>query len=192
MYQFLGCLLRSSLQPIDGGGYAAYFRDTNMKVELSSGKTIEIPGTQGFMASILAKCKMSLNRFKQIRGAFHPEHKLDSNGEDDKCYQIRGALNELNAASAANFVPEGNLAFDEGTYYTSFLAVLFGVRVLNPRFHWWYVGGVGCRTEEKWSVQCRSFITRKTWAALTEQIRCECILVDLQGTAISRNGIRKY
>jgi Transposase IS4 len=117
-----------------------------MKVELSSGKTIEIPGTQGFMASILAKCKMSLNRFKQIRGAFHPEHKLDSNGEDDKCYQIRGALNELNAASAANFVPEGNLAFDEGRYYTSFLAVLFGVRVLNPRFHWWYVGGVGCRS----------------------------------------------
>jgi len=115
MYRFLGILLRSSLQPIDGGGYAAYFRDANMKINLTDDTSVEIPGTQGFMTSILAKCKMSLNRFKQIRGAFHPEDKYLGNGDDDKCYQMRSALNALNAASAANFVPEANLAFDEGT-----------------------------------------------------------------------------
>jgi hypothetical protein len=57
---------------------------------------------------------MSLNRFKQIRGGFHPEDKAKANGSEDKCYMIRGALNELNSASHSNFVPEANLSFDEG------------------------------------------------------------------------------
>jgi hypothetical protein len=58
--------------------------------------------------------RMSLNRFKQIRGAFHPEDKVQGNGGEDKCYQIRASMNELNAASLANFVLEANCAFDEG------------------------------------------------------------------------------
>jgi Transposase IS4 len=57
---------------------------------------------------------MSLNPFKQIRGAFHPEDKSAGNGCDDKCYQVRAAINELNAASLANVVTGGNCAFDEG------------------------------------------------------------------------------
>jgi Transposase IS4 len=99
---------------MDCGGYPAYFRDKNMVVELCSGKKIEIPCTQGFMTQLPDTCKMSLNRFKQIRGAFHPEDKILGNQEEDKCYQIRSTINHLNAASAANYVPEGNLAFDEG------------------------------------------------------------------------------
>ena len=85
-----------------------------MFVEVRAGVKIEIPCTQGFMTLVDKDCKMSLNRFKQIRGAFHPEDKILGNQEEDKCYQIRSTINELNAASAANFVPEGNLAFDEG------------------------------------------------------------------------------
>jgi hypothetical protein len=117
MYRFFGFLLCSSLQPMDCGGYPAYFRDKNMVVQLSSGKKIEIPCTQGFMTEIDPQCKMSLNRFKQIRGAFHPEDRVLGNQEEDKCYQIRSTINHLNAASSANFVPEGNLSFDEGMYH---------------------------------------------------------------------------
>jgi hypothetical protein len=57
---------------------------------------------------------MSLNCFKQIRGAFHPKDKGLGNGTKDKCYQLRLAMNELNAASLSNFVPEANCLFDEG------------------------------------------------------------------------------
>ena len=92
-----------------------------MVIETSSGIKIEIPFTQGFMSNIDNECKMSLNRFKQIRGAFHPEDKILGNKDEDKCYQIRSTINEVNAASAANFVPEGNLAFDEGMYLVLYI-----------------------------------------------------------------------
>lgn len=102
---------------MDAGGYPAYFRDANLSVSLSSkpNDSIEIINSVGFVSMIEKKYRMSLNRFKQIRGAFHPEDKWRQ-GHDihDKCYQLRAAINELNAASLANFVPEANCAFDEG------------------------------------------------------------------------------
>ena len=116
MYRFLGILLRISLTPIHGGGYTAYFRDTNISIQLSnaSSSTIQLPETRGFVSTIPRKLRMSLNRFKQIRGTFHPEDKLLGNGGEDKCYQLRYTMNELNAAAAATMVPEANCSFDEG------------------------------------------------------------------------------
>ena len=105
-----------SLKPVDSGGYKAYFRDSNIVLPLSKNgiEGIEIPQTRGFVSFIEKEFRMSLNRFKQIRGAFHPEKKYAANGHVDKCFQIRMAINELNDASLANVVPEGNSAFDEG------------------------------------------------------------------------------
>lgn len=116
MHRFLGVLLRISLQPIDYGGYPAYFQEGNIRISLTRDMSqgLEIPETKGFMALLDPAFRMSLNRFKQIRGAFHPEDKNRANGNEDKCYQIRAAMNSMNAASLKNFVPEGNLSFDEG------------------------------------------------------------------------------
>jgi uncharacterized protein YqkB len=116
MHRFLGILLMISLQPVDCGGYNTYFRDDNMTIPLSSDDNdfFELPDSRGFVAKIDKEFRMTLNRFKQIRGAFHPENKTLANGKADKCYHLRAAINELNAASYANFVPEANLSFDEG------------------------------------------------------------------------------
>lgn len=118
MHHFLGILLQISLNPVDGGGYPAYFSDTDTTISFSDDPSEEqerrMPGTRGFVSYIDKECRMSLNRFKQIRGAFHPEDKGLANGSSDKCYMLRAALNELNEASMTNFVPEPNLAFDEG------------------------------------------------------------------------------
>lgn len=91
-------------------------RDDDMNVEFSvaEGDNIRISGSKGFVADIDHSIRMSLNRFKQIRGAFHPEDRKDANGADDKCYQLRTAINELNSASNANRVPDANCSFDEG------------------------------------------------------------------------------
>lgn len=121
MHRFLGIILRISVSPIDGGGYPVYFADSDMNIQLTDNVgcssppgTHSIPGTRGFVSMLRQEFRMSLNRFKQIRGAFHPEDKVLANGTEDKCYMLRAALNELNAASRANFVPEANLCFDEG------------------------------------------------------------------------------
>jgi len=111
MYRFFGIMLKISLQPVDGGGYPAYFRTTNKELSTGFGsraKKLIVLNTTGFAATT-----MSLKRFKQIRGAFHPEHKRVSNS-GDKCYQLRAALNQLNAASLATFDPGKDLTFDEG------------------------------------------------------------------------------
>jgi len=114
MHRFLGIILRISITPQDGGGYPAYFADHNTSVRYSTSSSETLPASMGFVAAMPSEFRMSLNRFKQIRGAFHPEDKLSANGVQDKCYQLRAAMNELNACSLANFVPEANLAFDEG------------------------------------------------------------------------------
>jgi hypothetical protein len=116
MHRFLGILLKISLEPIDFGGYTAYFRSQNIKINLTvdSSTTFEVPSSRGFISLLHENVRMSLNRFKQIRGAFHPEDKGLANGTEDKCYQLRLAMNELNAASLSNFVPEANCSFDEG------------------------------------------------------------------------------
>jgi hypothetical protein len=111
MRTFFGIILRISMQEIDAGGYAAYFQPDDRVVRTGYGPDAEtktLPDTQGW-----ARRYMSLIRFKQIRGAFHPMDKVAGRG-GDKCYQLRSALNRLNAASKITFIPSGNLAFDEG------------------------------------------------------------------------------
>jgi Transposase IS4 len=103
MYHFLGITLRISLSPVDWGGYEAYFATGN-KVVLD----VEIPGTEGF-----AKQYMSLIRYKQIRSAFHPEDRASGAG-GDKCYQLRHAINTMNAAAKNVKYLGENLTFDEG------------------------------------------------------------------------------
>ena len=56
---------------------------------------------------------MKLYSFRQIRGAFHPEDKAASVG-GDKSNQLRHAINILNRCSQKNFIPSGNMTFDEG------------------------------------------------------------------------------
>jgi Transposase IS4 len=56
---------------------------------------------------------MTLTRYKQIRSSFHPEDR-SSGDAGDKCYQLRHAINTLNAA-ASNVKWIGlDVAFDEG------------------------------------------------------------------------------
>jgi len=111
MYQFFGIMLRISLATVDGGGYTAYFADEDRVIYADSGRnprTMTLSHSKGW-----AQQHMTLNRFKQIRGAFHPEDKVASLGKD-KCYQLRHILNQLNAAALRCFVMGPNMAFDEG------------------------------------------------------------------------------
>ena len=55
---------------------------------------------------------MSLQRFKLIRAAFHPE--VGASNIGDKCHQLRYALHTLDATSRATFVPGSSLSFDKG------------------------------------------------------------------------------
>ena len=105
MYRFLGIMLQMSLSPQDGGGYEAYFRTTKRKIH-----DIEIPDTIGF-----AQKYMSLKRFRQIRSAFHPEDKAGASLHgNDRCYQLRHAINTLNpVAKKLRHIPR-NCSFDEG------------------------------------------------------------------------------
>lgn len=109
MYRFLGIMLKMSLQPIDGGGYAAYFRSSNVSINPGGNATPKvIDGTARSLSHY-----MSLNRFRQIRGAFHPENKRAAGG-GDKCYQVRHAINSFNTSSMMCFETPCNCAFDEG------------------------------------------------------------------------------
>ena len=78
-------------------------------IQINLGRNYSVPVTN---LPSWARKVMSLNRFKQIRAAFHPEVGASSIG--DKCHQLRYAINSLNAASLATFIPGKNLSFDEG------------------------------------------------------------------------------
>jgi hypothetical protein len=109
MYHFLGILLKISLTPIDGGGYKTYFMKTNKVIFVGGDTTpLEIKNSTGFASEF-----MQLERFQQIRGAFHPEDKSSGLG-GDKCYQIRHIINVLNASSKKSFKIPRDLSFDEG------------------------------------------------------------------------------
>ena len=94
MFQFLGIMLKISLSPVDAGGYAAYFNKQDNSIHYSSGSDpMIIRNSRGFAVDY-----MSLQRFKQIRKAYHPE--LISTGDGgDKCYQLRNALKTCNDAA---------------------------------------------------------------------------------------------
>jgi len=105
------------VSPVDDGGYPAYFAEGDESIQyqtLPSPESRTIHASKGFVTQLPERFRMSLNRFKQIRGAWHPEDKTLANGSEDKCYMLRHAINELNAASLRNYVPEPNMAFDEG------------------------------------------------------------------------------
>ena len=111
MYHFLGIMLKISLSTVDGGGYAAYFAEEDKVIYADSGRrpiTMSVANSKGW-----AQNTMKLNRFKQVRGAFHPEDKTAGIGKD-KCYQLRHVLNQLNAAALSSFHMGPNVAFDEG------------------------------------------------------------------------------
>jgi hypothetical protein len=109
MYKFLGIILRISLSPVDGGGYEAYFSKSNKRIAPGGeGRTLEIAGTTGW-----AHEYMTLSRFKQIRGAFHPEDKYVGAG-GDKCYMLRHVIRTFNQVSKHTFYTPKDLAFDEG------------------------------------------------------------------------------
>jgi len=109
MYHFLGILLRISLSPVDGGGYKTYFSTRNKVIVPSSNAApLEITDSAGFASQF-----MKLERFQQIRGAFHPEDKASGLG-GNKCYQIRYVINTLNAAAKKAFKIPKDLSFDEG------------------------------------------------------------------------------
>ncbi len=116
MHRFIGILLRISLYRIEGGGYASYFstEDEDIAFWADPSKAETIFASKGFVSMLPEEYRMSLNRFKQIRGAFHPEDKMLANGSEDKSYMLRHAMNQLNACSFANYVPEPCLSFDEG------------------------------------------------------------------------------
>jgi hypothetical protein len=101
MHRFLGLLLRISLEPRDSGGYPAYFREEQWSIPILTDKKTSyvISNSRGFVSLIDQKYRMLLNRFKQIRGAFHPECKKRGNAGNDKCYQLRKAINQLNAGA---------------------------------------------------------------------------------------------
>jgi hypothetical protein len=90
MHRFLGIVLKILLEPIKFGGYTAYFCSQNIKINLTvdSSTTFEVPSSQGFVSLLDEEVRMSLNRFKQICGAFYPEDKGLANGTEEKCYQL--------------------------------------------------------------------------------------------------------
>jgi hypothetical protein len=99
----LGITLKISLSPVDAGGYSAYFESSNRRI-----CGIEIANSAGFAH----RC-MALWRHKQTRGAFHPVDRIVGL-TGDKAYQLRHAINQLNAASLHSFDIGPNLVFDEG------------------------------------------------------------------------------
>jgi hypothetical protein len=103
MYIFLGITLKISISPVDGGGYAAYFASRNKTI-----CGLEIKHSRGFTAEY-----MSLQRYKQIRAALHPENHAYSSG-GDKCYQLRSTLRQINVCAMNVFEVCGDLSFDEG------------------------------------------------------------------------------
>ena len=109
MTRFLGIILMMPLRPLDSGGYAAYFQPSNTMHSLGTAiPSVEILDSAGW-----ATRYMRLARFRQIRGAFHPELKEAGRG-GDKCFQLRKLIQAVNAASKRSFRIPQDLAFDEG------------------------------------------------------------------------------
>lgn len=115
MHRFLGIMLRISVNREFAEGYSEHFRESDMVIKFSDDPLdqVTISDSKGFVSKVPDEFRMSLNRFKQIRSAFHTEDKSLANESEDKSYMLRSTMNALNAASLANFVPESSLAFDE-------------------------------------------------------------------------------
>jgi len=117
MHRFMGIMMRISQYRVEAGGYASYFSVDDVDIAYAndtSHPAERIFASKGFVAMLPEELQMSLNRFKQIRGAFHPEDKTLANGSEDKSYMLRHAMNQLNRCSFLNYVPEARTSFDEG------------------------------------------------------------------------------
>lgn len=106
MVRFFGIMLRISMEPRKMGGYTSYFQE-NPLVNLASGYSVQLRGFDPW-----AKEVMPLIRFKQIRGAFHPEAGLSMCG--DKCHQLRYFIRRFNEKAKQIFHLGPNASFDEG------------------------------------------------------------------------------
>lgn len=106
MVRFHGVILKMSIDNRSLGGYESYF-ETNLQVNLGLDYMVTLKDYPPWAALVF-----SVNRFKQIRAAYHPE--VGASSVRDKCHQLRFAINSLNAASKATFIPGLNLSFDEG------------------------------------------------------------------------------
>lgn len=103
MYRFLGILLKISLSPIDGGGYEAYFDETDKSI-----CGLVIRRSAGF-----ASKHMKMWRSKQIWGSFHPVDQIAGEA-GDKAYRLRHAINQFNNAAHKSFHIGLQNVFDEG------------------------------------------------------------------------------
>ena len=99
MMKFLGIMLRMSLNPIDYGGYAAYFFRDDVNIDLDENTSLIASGTKGWVSDV-----MDFRRFKMIRKAFHPEDRI-ARACGDKCYQVHHLLRQFKATAKATFIP---------------------------------------------------------------------------------------
>lgn len=106
MVRFFGIMLRISMEPRKMGGYTSYFQE-NPVVSLANGYSVQLRGFDAW-----AKDIMPLIRFKQIRGAFHPEAGQSDCG--DKCHQLRYFIRKFNEMAKRIFYLGPNASFDEG------------------------------------------------------------------------------
>ena len=106
MIRFHGLILKMSVDGRNLGGYQAYFIEKH-QVNAGTNYYIELDGFPAWAAKV-----MTLQRFKQIRAAFHPEVGVSDIG--DKCHQLRYAIDKLNLTSSRTFIPGKDLSFDEG------------------------------------------------------------------------------
>ena len=106
MVNFKGVILKMSVDDRNLGGYKSYFEQP-MSVILGQDYSVDLTNYPAWAAKVF-----KLYRFKQIRGALHPEVGTSSIG--DKCHQLRYALNCLNHASKSTFIAGRDMSFDEG------------------------------------------------------------------------------
>ena len=95
------------MEPRKMGGYATYFQD-NVYMDMGGGYKVKL---RGF--TCWAKEIMPLDRFKQIRSAFHPEAG-DNKESGDKCHQLQYFICRFNEKARNIFYLGPNVSFDEG------------------------------------------------------------------------------
>ena len=108
MMRFLGIVLRISLNPLDYGGYEAYFNTSGIEIRINENTVMEAEGTGEWAVKY-----MSLKRFKIIRKAFHPEDR-SARQCGDKCFHLRHLIRQFKSAAMYSFIPGRDIAFDEG------------------------------------------------------------------------------
>ena len=106
MYHFLGICLKMSIDNQATGGYASYFQE-KLEIAAAFNVNIEVTGRVGWAVKY-----MTINRYKYIRSAFHPE--IGTSIVQDKCHQLRAAIKQLNRAAKTSFKPGPRMSFDKG------------------------------------------------------------------------------